>query len=98
MSLENQQEYVYQNDFTVVENALEVWLIAFLDVDWADLIKKTESLSEDHEGTLSKFKWMQEKQRKQWELGYSERVTAWYRELKDILSKRHPLLKLLGIR
>lgn len=40
MSLENQQEYVYQNNFTVVENALGVWLIAFLDVDWADLIKK----------------------------------------------------------
>lgn len=45
MSLENQQEYVYQNNFTVVENALGVWLIAFLDVDWADLIKKKQSPS-----------------------------------------------------
>ena len=64
MSLENQREYVCQNDFTVAENALGAWLIAFLDVDWTDLIKKTESLREDHEGTLSKFRWMQEKQRR----------------------------------
>lgn len=95
MSLENQREYVCQNDFTVAENALGAWLIAFLDVDWTDLIKKTESLREDHEGTLSKFRWMQEKQRRQWELGYSERVAAWYRGLKAELSEQHPLLKLL---
>lgn len=95
MSLENQREYVYQNDFTVMKNALGVWLLIFLDVDWADLIKKTESLREDHEGTLSEFRWMQEKQRKQWELGYSERVAAWYHGLKEMLSARHPLLKLL---
>ena len=95
MSLENQREYVCQNDFTVAENALGAWLIAFLDVDWTDLIKKTESLREDHEGTLSKFRWMQEKQRRQWELGYSERVAAWYHGLKETLSSRHPLLKLL---
>lgn len=95
MSLENQREYVYQNNFTVAESALGLWLLIFLDVDWADLIKKTESLREDHEGTLSKFKWMPEKQRKQWELGYSERVAAWYHRLKEMLSARHPLLKLL---
>ena len=95
MSLENQREYVCQNDFTVAENALGAWLIAFLDVDWTDLIKKTESLREDHEGTLSKFRWMQEKQRRQWELTYSERVVAWYHGLKETLSARHPLLKLL---
>ena len=95
MSLENQREYVYQDDFTVMKNALGVWLTVFLDVDWADLIKKTESLREDHEGTLSEFRWMQEKQRKQWELEYSKRVAAWYHSLKETLSTRHPLLKLL---
>ncbi len=95
MSLENQREYVYQNDFTVAENALGVWLIVFLDVDWDGLIQKTESLRKDHEGTLPKFKLMQEKQRRQWELAYSERVAAWYRRLKAELSKQHPLLKLL---
>lgn len=95
MSLENQREYVCQNDFTVVENALGVWLTVFLDVDWDGLIKKTESLREDHEGTLSKFRWMQEKQRRQWELTYSEQVAAWYLGLKETLSARHPLLKLL---
>ena len=95
MSLENQREYVYQNDFTVAENALGVWLIVFLDVDWDGLIQKTESLRKDHEGTFPKFKLMQEKQRRQWELAYSERVAAWYRGLKAELSKQHPLLKLL---
>lgn len=95
MSLENQREYVYQNDFTVMKNALGVWLTVFLDVDWDGLIKKTESLREDHEGTLSEFRWMQEKQRKQWELEYSKRVAAWYHSLKETLSTRHPLLKLL---
>lgn len=38
---------------------------------------------------------MQEKQRKQWELEYSKRVAAWYHSLKETLSTRHPLLKLL---
>lgn len=95
MSLENQREYVHQNDFTVMEGALGLWLTVFLDVDWDGLIKKTESLREDHEGTLSKFRWMQEKQRRQWELTYSERVAAWYHELKETLSARHPLLQLL---
>lgn len=95
MSLENQREYVHQNDFTVTEGALGLWLTVFLDVDWDGLIKKTESLREDHEGTLSKFRWMQEKQRRQWELTYSERVAAWYHSLKETLSARHPLLKLL---
>ena len=95
MSLENQREYVYLNDFTVVEGALGLWLLVFLDVDWVDLTQKTESLRKDHEGTLSKFKWMQAKQRLQWELGYSERVAAWYHGLKETLSARHPLLQLL---
>ena len=95
MSLENQREYVYLNNFTVVEGALGLWLLVFLDVDWADLTQKTESLRKDHEGTLSKFKWMQAKQRLQWELGYSERVAAWYHGLKETLSARHPLLQLL---
>ena len=95
MSLENQREYVYQNDFSVAESDLGLWLIVFLDVDWAQYEKRTEAFREEHEGTLSKFKWMREKQRKQWELGYSERVAAWYRGLKAELSEQHSLLKLL---
>ena len=35
MSLENDREYVYQNDFSVVESDLGMWLIVFLDVDVA---------------------------------------------------------------
>lgn len=95
MSLENQREYVYQANFTVAESSLGLWLIVFLDVDWSNYIKMTEDLREEHEGTLPKFKWMREKQRKQWELRYSERVAAWYRGLKAELSEQHPLLKLL---
>lgn len=45
MSLENQREYVYQNDFTVMKNAFGVWLTVFLDVDWDCLIKKKQSPS-----------------------------------------------------
>lgn len=40
MSLENGREYVYQNDSSVVESDLGMWMVVFLDVDWGDQIKK----------------------------------------------------------
>ena len=45
MSLENDREYVYQNDSSVVESDLGVWVIVFLDVDWGDQIKKGAALN-----------------------------------------------------
>lgn len=44
MSLENNREYMYQNDSSVVESDLGLWMIVFLDVDWGDQIKKAEAL------------------------------------------------------
>lgn len=95
MSLEHQREYVYQNDFTVAESSLGLWLMVFLDVDWSRYRKRAEELRGEPEVPLSKFKWVRDAQRNQWELDYSQRVARWYYQLHTELSERHPLLRLL---
>ena len=49
MSLENNREYVYQNDSSVVESDLGMWMMVFLDVDWRDQIKKGEGVLGEEE-------------------------------------------------
>lgn len=88
MSLENDREYVYQNDSSVVESNLGMWMIVFLDVDWGDQIKKAEALLGGEELPQSGLGFIKG-------MDYGQRVAAWYRELKSSLSPQHPLLKLL---
>lgn len=88
MSLENGREYVYQNDSSVVESDLGMWMITFLDVDWGDQIKKAEALLGEEELPQSALGFIKD-------MNYGQRVAVWYRELKSSLSSQHPLLKLL---
>lgn len=88
MSLENDREYVYQNDSSVVESDLGMWMVVFLDVDWGDQIKKAEALLGEEELPQSGLGFIKG-------MDYGQRVAAWYRELKSSLSPQHPLLKLL---
>ena len=88
MSLENGREYVYQNDSSVVESDLGMWMVVFLDVDWGDQIKKAEALLCGEELPQSGLGFIKG-------MDYGQRVAAWYRELKSSLSPQHPLLKLL---